>query len=184
MKLSELKTLTTSQAEILEANGWTVKSLAIAEAKILTSYKGIGKVTAQKVISEAANMVNKSGLNEAEALELERYYQKTPSWKVLEDWEMDGLSIQNVALATAGGLAALKGINESQALILISHAQTIVNKQKLYESRQSAPGAVPKTTSAAFPVEWLSGQVEPPAMSVRVKANFDKAKAEYEAVDG
>jgi hypothetical protein len=179
MRLNDLTTLTKPQVEILETNDWTVERIAAAEVKELTALKGIGQVGAKKAIAEAATLVNTSGLVEAGRLALEVYYQKTPSWKVLEDWEIDGLPIQNVALATAGGLAVLKGIDEGRALILISEAQTIVNKQKLQESRQPAPGAVPKTTSAAFPVEWLSGQVEPPAMSVRVRATFDKAKAEY-----
>jgi ribosomal protein S13 len=184
MKLSELKSLTGPQAATLEANGRTVENLATSTVKQLTAYKGIGKITAQKVIEEAAALINSQGLEDAEQLAKERYYQKAPARKIVEDWVRDdGMILQDIAMASAHALAAVKGIKFDQALEIISAAQDILNKEKLYESRQIG-GSVPETvpaTSAAFPAEWLSGAVEPPPMGARVARNFERAQEAYKA---
>lgn len=178
--LEDLTTLTRPQVEILRKHAWTITDLATADVKQLIQLKGIGKVTAERVVIEAAELINKHGLEDAERLARERYYQKAPPAKVLEDWEKEGLFALDVALYSASALALLKGITEDQALRIISHAQGVVNKEKLYESKAANFLVPPKPSSPAFPVEWLSGQVEPPPMADRIRRNFEKAKAEYE----
>lgn len=183
MNLSDLS-LTKSQIDVLESNGWAVSDIATANVSQLTRLKGIGRVTAEKVILEAVELLNTEGLQEAEHLAMERYYQKAPPAKVLEDWEEEGLFTLDVALYSASALALLKGITEDQALKIISYAQGVVNKEKLYESKVNSL-APPKPSSPAFPEKWLSGEEEPPPMSIRIRRNFEKAKVEYEgAVDG
>jgi len=181
MRLDEMESLTAPMVALLEADGWTVETLATATIKALVPYKGIGKVTAKNAIIEAGKLMNREGLDNAKQLEKEYYYQKSPPRKILNDWGSEGLSVQNVALASARGLAALKGIDEVLALRIISAAQSIVNELKLYESRVSMPSNPgPTVASSAFPIEWLDGTVEPPLMGVRVERNFKRAKEAYE----
>ena len=180
----ELKSLKSEALALLEADGWTVEKLAVATVKELVGYKGIGRVGAANAIAEAAEALNEQGLNEAGQLAEENYYQKAPSAKILTDWEDEGLPIEIVALSTSRALAAMKGIDEALALRLISAAQGIVNKRGLYQSRVVTSGSPVRKTSAAFPEEWLSGKVEPPQMSIRVRRNFEAAQREYKAANG
>jgi post-segregation antitoxin (ccd killing protein) len=180
----ELKSLKSEAVALLEADGWTIENLAVATVKRLVSYRGIGRVGAAKAIAEAAKLLNERGLKDANRLAVEIYYQKAPPAKILEDWENDGLPIKAVALTSARALAALKGIDEPLALRLISEAQGIVNKRGLYQSRTVAPGGPTRQTSAAFPEKWLSGEVEPPGMSIRIRRNFEAAQREYKVANG
>lgn len=181
MSLEQIKSLTEKNRKLLESDDWTVESLATASVKDLTVYAGIGKATATRIISEAAAIVNASGIEESERLERDHYYQRTPPWKIIEDWEEEGMQLVDIALASAISLAAVKGISTELALRLISEAQGMVNKQNLNKSMVLPPMAQQPATSSAFPVEWLSGAVEPPPMGIRIKRNFDRAKEEYEA---
>jgi hypothetical protein len=97
----------------------------------------------------------------------------------LTDWEDDSLPIEAVALSSAQALAALKGIGESLALRLISKAQDLVNERGLYQSRIVTPGGPTRQINSAFDERWLSGEIEPPSMSIRVRRNFEKAQREY-----
>lgn len=181
MTLAELKSLKDDIAAMLETDGWTAEKLATATVKELTSYKGIGKVGAKNIIAEAAGVINEAGLKTADQLAIERYYQKAPPGKIIEDWEDEGLSPNIVALTTARGLAVLKGIDEALALRLISKAQGVVNKRGLHQSRVISPGGPIRSTSPAFDEKWLSGEAEPPDMSIRVRKNFERAQREYKA---
>jgi hypothetical protein len=182
MSLDMMETLNDNQAAMLAIDGWTVEKLAVGTVKELTSYKGIGRVGAKNIIAEAAEILNEQGLEDAEQLAEERYYQKAPLAKVLTDWEDEGLDIQEVALTSARALAALKGIDEDLAIRLISKAQDLINQRGLYQSKAVVPyGGTPRETSPAFPVAWLIGDEEPPPMSTRVRRLFDKAKEEYQA---
>lgn len=185
MYIEELKSLTRPQVEILEEAGWSVEDIATSQIKDLTRLKGIGKVTARKVIEEAAFLLNEQGLEEAEQLAKERYYQKAPPAKILEDWAAEGLPVEVVALSTAAALARIKGIDESIAMRIISEAQDVLNRQKLYESRTVAASDVAsKGASPAFPVAWLSGDEEPPPMSNRIRRNFETAREAYRKANG
>jgi len=86
-------------------------------------------------------------------------------------------------LSSAQALVALKGIDEQLALRLISAAQDIVNKRGLYESKIIAPGGSVRQISAAFDERWLSGEIEPPEMSIRIRRNFEEARREYRAAN-
>jgi hypothetical protein len=88
-------------------------------------------------------------------------------------------------LTSARALAALKGIDEALALRLISKAQDLVNKRGLYQSRIAAvPASPPRQINAAFDEKWLSGEVEPPLMSNRIRRNFEAAQGEYRVANG
>jgi hypothetical protein len=182
MSLNEIKALTEKTRGLLEADNWTIEKLATATVRDLTKYAGIGKATAPRIISEAMGIVNETGAQDSERLAKELYYQNSPSWKILKDWEKEGMAIEDIAVASAGALAAVKGISMEQSLQLISEAQGIVNKRGLQSSRVvrggGSIGAVP-AISAAFDEEWLNGKVQPPEMSVRVKRNFEEAKQAY-----
>lgn len=173
-----LKSLKPEAAALLEAGGWTIEKLATATAKELVT-KGIGRVGADKAIAEAAEVLNAQGLDEAQDLAGEHYYQKASLSKILTDWEEGGLSIKIIALTSARALAALKGIDEALALRLISTAQDLLNKRGLYQSRMVLPGGTTRQINAAFDEKWLSGEIEPPAMSIRVRRNFEAAQREY-----
>jgi hypothetical protein len=123
--------------------------------------------------------LNEERAEDAGRLALENYYQKAPPAKILKDWEEAGLSLKAVALSSAQALVVMKGIDESLALRLISKAQDIVNERGLYESRIIAPAGSVRQTSSAFDEKWLSGEVEPPPMSIRVRQNFERAQEEY-----
>lgn len=178
LELKSLKSLKLEAVALLEANGWTIDKLATAAIKDLAAYKGIG-VGAAKIIDEAAEILNEQGLADADQLAEEHYYKKTSPDKVLEDWEEEGLTIKIVALTSARALAALKGIDEAMALRLISTAQDLLNRRGLYQSRMVLPGSTTRQINAAFDEKWLSGEIEPPAMSIRVRRNFEAAQREY-----
>jgi hypothetical protein len=187
MSLSDIGALNQKQAAMLEFDEWTVEKLAVATVKKLTEYIGIGKITATGTIAEAIEILNERGLDEAKDLALEHHYQKASRATratILKHWEDSGLPIKAVALSSARALAALKGIDETLALQLISNAQGIVNKRGLSQSRIVAPGSPLRQTSAAFDERWLSGEVEAPPMSIRVRRNFEEAKKEYRAANG
>lgn len=187
MTLDDLKTLTEQQKEVLKKSAWAITDLATAQVKDLTKLKGIGRVTAERVIEEARSLLNEEGAKEAARLAKERYYMKAPPAKIVADWTEGGLPIKEIALTSARALAVLKGIKEDLALRCISYAQDELNRMKLYESRTMAPQVRESSagsSSAAFPEEWLSGATQPPPMSVRVKANFERAKKAYEAANG
>lgn len=179
MSLSDIGALNHTQAAMLEFNNWTIEKLAVATVRELVAYKGIGKKTATKAITEAAEILNEQGLDEADQLATEHYYQKASPARVLTDWEKGGLSIEVVALSSARALAALKGIDEALAPRLISAAQGIVNKRGLYQSRIYMPGISVRQINAAFDEKWLSGEVEPPSMSIRIRRNFEQIQREY-----
>lgn len=184
MNLSDVEALNQKQMAMLVLDGWTVEKLAVSTIEKLTSYNGIGKVTAAKVIAEAAEILNEQGAEDAGRLAVEHYYQKAPPAKILKDWEDGGLPIKVVALTSMQALAALKGIDEKLALRLISAAQDIVNKRGLYQSRITTPAGSIRQNSPAFDEGWLSGEVEPPPMSIRVRRNFERAQKEYREVIG
>ena len=184
MNLNELESVTEQVVTLLEADEWTLDKLSTATVNELVAYKGIGKITAERIIEEAASLLNKKGLEDADRLAKEYYYQKTPPSKIALDWEKEGLSVTELALTSVRALVALKGIDESLAIQIISAAQDILNERKLYESHLTIPGSNPKVTSAAFPVEWLSGAVAPPPMAVRVKRVFDEAVSAYARANG
>jgi hypothetical protein len=148
----ELKSLKSEALALLEADGWTIEKLATATARELIAYKGIGRVGAAKAIAEAAEILNTQGLDDADRLAEEHYYQKAPPAKILTDWEGGGLPLKSVALTSARALAALKGIDEA--------------------------------LDAAFDEKWLSGEVEPPLMSNRIRRNFEAAQREYRVANG
>lgn len=100
---------------------------------------------------------------------------------IVERLEADRWTIQDLALATIAQLSGYDGVGAKTAAKIISLAQTQVNEQGLYESAQqkrSSPVYLQGST-AAFPEEWLSGEVEPPPMSVRVKRAFEGAVIDY-----
>jgi Holliday junction resolvasome RuvABC DNA-binding subunit len=178
------KIMSLSDVGALNQKQWTVEKLAVATVKVLTAYTGIGKITADKAIAEAAGILNEQGAEDAGRLAIEHYHQKAPPAKILTDWEDGGLPIKAVALSSAQALSALKGIDEQLALRLISKAQDIVNERGLYESRIIAPAGTVRQTSSAFDERWLSGEVDPPPMSLRVRQNFERAQKEYKAANG
>lgn len=51
--MNQLKSLTSRQREILEANNWTIFGLADAKPGDLAKYRGIGVTTAIRIIKEA-----------------------------------------------------------------------------------------------------------------------------------
>jgi hypothetical protein len=183
MTLAELKSLKGDVATMLDAAGWTVEKLATATVKGLMVHKGIGRVGAAKIIAEAAEILNAQGLEDADRLARERYYQKAPLTKILEDWEEAGLPLDVVALTSNIALAALKGIDEDFAMRLIKEARKLVNRRGLYQSRALPGGPTRHQTNAAFDEKWLSGEADPPEMSIRVKRNFEQAKKEYRAAN-
>jgi hypothetical protein len=180
----ELKSLKDEAIALLEADGWTLEKLAVATVKKLTAYKGIGRVGAAKAIAEAAEILNQQGLEDADRLAEEHYYQKAPLAAILKYWKDGGLPVKVIALSSARALATLKDIDETLALRLISEAQDIVNKRGLYQSRIATPGGPTRQINAAFDEKWLSGEVEPPPMSIRVRRNFLEAQKEYRAANG
>lgn len=189
MRLNDFRTITSQVAKLLEADKWTVDKLATATVKDLTGYTGIGKVTAEKIIAEAGEYVNQAGLSEAERLERERYLATAPVRKIVEDLAGEGFSLDMLALLHVSNLEGYKLISHDLAKEIISFAQKEINRQKLFESRAMATQAAVQQQSgnavqqqggnSAFPVEWLSGQVNPPPMSVRVRRAFEQAKAAY-----
>jgi hypothetical protein len=181
MSLSDIGALNHKQAGLLEFHEWTIEKLAMATIKELVKYAGIGEITARRAIAEASAILNEQGLEAAEALAEEHYYQKAPLAKILTDWEEGGLPAKAVALSSAASLAVMKGIDEPLALRLISKAQDVVNKRGLYQSRIATPRGGVRQTNAAFDEKWLSGKVVPPAMSIRVRRNFERARREYRA---
>lgn len=186
MNIDDLTCITKPQAETLKAADWTIDNLAAATIKELTGIKGIGKKTAERITEEARALLNATGLEEARQLAKERYYQKAPAAKIAEDWGEEGLTLENIALASAQALEAVKGIPYERALQVISYAQAELNRLKLEESKMvtfAGGGASKKAVSSAFPEEWLSGEVPPPPMGVRVQRAFDKAKEAYEAAN-
>lgn len=179
----ELKSLKREVLTLLDTDGWTVEKLAVATVKELVAYKGIGRVGAAKAIAEAAGIVNEQGAEDAGRLAAERYYRKAPLAKILTDWEEADLPFEAVALSSARALAALKGIDESLALRLISKAQDLVNERGLYQSRIVTPGPT-RQINSAFDERWLSGEIEPPPMSIRVRRNFEEAQRKYKEANG
>jgi hypothetical protein len=179
--LDMMDTLNRDQAARLAMDVWTIEKLAIATVKELMTYKGIGRIGARKIIAEATEILNERGLEDADRLAEEHYYQKAPLAKILTDWEEGGLPAKAVALSSAASLAVMKGIDELLALRLISKAQDVVNKRGLYQSRIATPRGGVRQTNAAFDEKWLSGEVIPPAMSIRVRRNFERARREYRA---
>lgn len=180
----KLKSLKREALEALEADQWTIETLAVATVNELVIYKGIGRVGAANAITEAAGLINDRGLTDADELATEHYYQKATPAKILKDWEDAGLPTKNVALTSARALAALKGIDEALALRLISVAQDVVNRQGLYESGSIGAIGVTRQNNSAFDEKWLSGEVEPPPMAIRVKRIFERTRDEYEAANG
>jgi hypothetical protein len=176
----ELKSLKAEPSALLEADGWTIEKLAVATTKELVAYRGIGRVGAAKIIGEAIEMLNEQGLDDADRLATEYYYQKSTLTKILLDWEEGGLSLEAVALASGRALAALKGIEESLAMRLISKAQDLINERALHQSWTIAAAGGIRQSNPAFDTRWLSGEVEPPPMSVRVRRNFEAAQREYQ----
>lgn len=169
---------------MLELDGWIIEKLAVATVGELVAYSGIGKIGAGKIIAEAAEILNEQGLVDADRLASERYYQKAPLPKVLTDWEEDGLPLKDVALTSARALGALKGIDEALAMRLISKAQDLLNFRGLYQGRVYMGGVSVRQINAAFDEKWLSGEVEPPPMSHRIRRNFEAAQREYKAANG
>jgi hypothetical protein len=180
----ELKSLKNEAVALLDADKWTLDKLATATVKEIMAYKGIGRVGAAKAIAEAADLLNEQGLDDSDRLALEQYYEKAPPAKILKDWEAGGLSVKAVALSSAAALSALKSTGLLLALRLISEAQDVVNKRGLYQSRVRVPGGLARQTNAAFDERWLSGAIEPPAMSIRVRRNFERAQREYKEQNG
>lgn len=175
----ELKSLKSEAAALLEADAWTIETIAVATVKKLMAYKGIGRVGAAHIIAEATEKLNEQGLEDADRLALEHCYKKASHATILKYWEDGGLPIKAVALSSARALAALKSIDETLALQLISNAQGIVNKRGLSQSRIATSGDAVRQTSAAFDEKWLSGEVEAPPMSIKVRRNFEQAQKEY-----
>jgi ribosomal protein S13 len=184
MRLSELKSVNAQVGLLLEANDLTVEKLATATPRALTKFKGIGQVTAKRIIIEAGQLVNIEKADEARQMARQVYLQKAPTRKLVDDLiEEDGFSLQSLALAPVRALEGHKDIDAALAARIISQAQGQLNAQMLYEGRSGHYSGLPKETSAAFPVEWLSGQVAPPPMAIRVKRIFEQAKADYERAE-
>lgn len=185
MTLDEMKSIPDPARAALEADDWTVEKLSTAAIRELTGYSGIGKATAQKIIVEAQNILNKWMLTETEALDRQAQLAVMPLEMIIQELIDDGLTLQVIALSPVRNLEGHKGINRELAARLISRAMEMVNEKGLLESRGVVQNDAPyKKTSAAFPEEWLSGVVEPPPMSVRVRRSFEQAKADYEAENG
>lgn len=187
MKLNDLKSLNDRAAQILAADDWTIERLSTATVKQVSAYSGIGRVTARRAIDEAAQALNEQGVEVSAQLANKQYYQKSPPRKIVSDWHKDGMSLLDIALASSSALAKIKGIEEALALTLISAAQDMLNKEKLYESQNVYIGggaATVPAASAAFPAEWLSGAVAPPLMGARIRRNFDRAQEAYKAANG
>lgn len=178
MKLNKLKSITKNVAGLLEADNWTVDQLSTSSITALTQYEGIGKKTAEKIIAESAKILNERGLEESEILAWENFLRKASpasiTKKLIEDDE--NVTIESLALSTIGDLAQYS-IDEGLAAKIISYAQDEVNRQGLYDS--GVVSAATKSSNPAFPDEWLSGEVPPPPMGVRVKRAFDAAVKDY-----
>lgn len=69
MDLTENKYLNKKTARLLDLYGWDMESLATAAIEDLTEYRGVGRVTAQNIISEARQLVNENKLHEAVTLD-------------------------------------------------------------------------------------------------------------------
>lgn len=65
MDLTENKYITTASAKLLVKDNWTMAKLATSQSGVLKKYKGIGMVTAGKIINEARRLINQHKLNEA-----------------------------------------------------------------------------------------------------------------------
>lgn len=115
---------------------------------------------------------------------------------MIEALGRDGWTVDLLALASVRALTSYKGIGDATAAKIISQAQDRVNEHGLYESKQQQDEAIRLArgsglstpvypeTSPAFPVEWLSGAVEPPPMGVRIRRNFEAAKLAWEVKHG
>lgn len=117
--------------------------------------------------------------------------------EMIEALNRDGWTVDLLALASVRALTGYKGIGNATAAKIISQAQDRVNEHGLYESRQQQDEAIRLAhlsgqpqggdynpvypeSSPAFPVEWLSGEVEPPPMALRIRRNFEGARLAYE----
>lgn len=85
-KLTEAVTgLTQKVVDLLDADNWTLRSLATADEKTLTQYPGIGKVLAGKIIKESQTLVNELGMKESRFADLQAYQStSTPETSVVE----------------------------------------------------------------------------------------------------
>lgn len=183
--LNELKAVPSQALEALEADNWTIEELSTASVKELTGYSGIGKATGQKIIVEAQSILDKWMLTETESLDRQAQLEVMPADAIIRELIDDGLTLQVIALSPVKVLEGHRGISRELAAKVISRAMEMVNERGLLESKGIVINDAPyKKTFAGFPEEWLSGAVEPPPMSVRVKRVFDQAKAEYEAGHG
>lgn len=65
MQLQDNEHITEAVSELLLADNWTMEKLATTQPATLEKYKGIGKVTASAIVSEAKRLVNQERLAEA-----------------------------------------------------------------------------------------------------------------------
>lgn len=65
MELGANKHIKPDLAKLLGRHSWTMNALATAQPKTLMMYKGVGQITAERIIAEAQKLVNDSGLHEA-----------------------------------------------------------------------------------------------------------------------
>ena len=77
MQLTDLKSVTKTIAQKLEAVDWTIESLVTAQPDDLTAISGIGDVKAQQIIFEAQKLLNEHRAFEAKQLDNEALYMAT-----------------------------------------------------------------------------------------------------------
>lgn len=65
--LNEIKSLGPMARKQMESDEWTVEQLATANWVRLTTYRGVGTLTAQRIVGEAQELVNQERLAQAEA---------------------------------------------------------------------------------------------------------------------
>lgn len=65
MKLTDNQYINDNVAGLLAKDNWTMDKIATANPAVLEKYKGIGAVTAKRIIDEAKRLVNEARLHEA-----------------------------------------------------------------------------------------------------------------------
>lgn len=69
MRLTDNKYITESVADLFVADKLTMEKLATTQTVHLTKYKGVGSVTAKRIIDEAKRLVNLAKMEEAAKFE-------------------------------------------------------------------------------------------------------------------
>ena len=139
MQLEDNKYIPKKVVEILEDDDWTINKLATAGVGQLTKYDGISKVTAQRIINEARQLMNDAIIVETEEMERTTRERRTPL-EVIGIIEVEGWTLEQIA--TAGVEKLLDYCTEDTAKKAIQIAIQRVNEKKFAEGYADAPTVV------------------------------------------